>query len=52
MDALSNEIGKTIPKGAGTEVDKFAKEIVNEFGKDKLNEIAKIHFANTKKLED
>lgn len=52
MDKLSNEIGKTIPKGAGKEVDSFAKELVNEYGVEKLNEIAKIHFANTKKIEE
>lgn len=52
MEAIGNELNKVIPKGAGKEVDLFAKEIVNEYGKDKLNEIAKIHFANTKKIED
>ena len=52
MDALSEELNKTVPKGAGCEVDNFAKEIVNIYGKEKLNEIAKIHFANTKKIEE
>lgn len=52
MDKLSNEIGKTIPKGAGKEVDSFAKELVSEYGVEKLNQIAKIHFANTKKIEE
>ena len=52
MEALSESIGKEIPKGAGKQVDEFAKEIVNQYGYDKLNEIAKIHFANTKKIEE
>ena len=52
MDKLSNEVGKDIPKGAGKEVDEFAKELVNEYGIEKLNDIAKIHFANTKKIEE
>jgi ribonuclease HIII len=52
MDAISASLNKQVPKGAGKEVDLFAKEIVNEYGKDKLNEIAKVHFANTKKIEE
>lgn len=52
MKTLGEEIGKTIPKGAGKEVDAFAKEIVDEYGIEKLNEIAKVHFANTKKIEE
>ncbi len=52
MDKLSDEIGKDIPKGAGKEVDVFAKELVNEYGIEKLNEVAKVHFANTKKIEE
>ena len=52
MDALGESVGKTIPKGAGKEVDAFAKEIVETYGYEKLNEIAKIHFANTKKIEE
>lgn len=52
MDTLSQSLGKTVPKGAGKEVDEFAKEIVELYGMEKLNEIAKVHFANTKKIED
>ena len=49
----SEEIEKDIPKGAGKEVDAFGKELVKEKGQDILNEVAKLHFANTKKiLED
>lgn len=52
MKAMGEEINKEIPKGAGKEVDAFAKEIINEYGKDKLNELVKLHFANTKKIEE
>ena len=52
MEAIGQELGKEIPKGAGKDVDEFGKEIVKEYGKEKLEEIAKIHFANTKKIEE
>lgn len=52
MKTLGETINRVIPKGAGKEVDSFAKEIVSEYGKDKLNELAKVHFANTKKIEE
>lgn len=52
METLSNEIGKNLPKGAGKEVDSFAKELVKEKGYEILNTIAKVHFANTKKIEE
>ena len=52
MKTLGDSLGKEVPKGAGKEVDEFAKEIVATYGKEKLNEIAKIHFANTKKILD
>lgn len=50
MSALSKNIGKLVPKGAGENVDVFGKEIVNKYGEEKLKEIAKWHFANTKKI--
>ena len=52
MDTLGETIGKIIPKGAGKIVDEFAKKLVEEYGIEKLNELAKIHFANTKKIEE
>jgi len=52
MKTLGESLNKEVPKGAGKEVDSFAKEIVNEYGMDKLNEIAKVHFANTKKITE
>lgn len=50
MKSLGEAIEKELPKGAGKEVDIFAKELVKEKGEDILNEFAKIHFANTKKI--
>lgn len=52
MKTLGESLNREVPKGAGKEVDTFAKEIVRDYGKDKLNEIAKLHFANTKKIEE
>lgn len=52
MSSLSKSIGKTIPKGAGEQVDEFGKEFVKKHGEDKLKEFVKIHFANTKKILD
>ena len=46
---LESELGLSIPKGAGFEVDKVGREIVNKFGKDKLKEIAKLSFKNTER---
>ena len=50
MNSMSKEIGKTIPKGAGEQVDVFGKELVSAHGTNKLKEYAKWHFANTKKI--
>ncbi len=50
MDELSDSIHISLPKGAGTEVDKVAKSIVDEYGFDKLKEIAKMNFSNVSKI--
>lgn len=52
MQLLSESLNKEVPKGAGKQVDVFAKEIINEYGREKLDEIAKVHFANTRKAEE
>lgn len=51
MDALSKEIGLTIPKGAGKKVDEVAAKILLSRGAATLTSITKWHFANTKKAE-
>ena len=50
MDELSKELGVTILKGAGEDVDKLAATIVKKYGEEKLNEVAKLNFKNTEKL--
>lgn len=50
MDELSDTIHFPLPKGAGTNVDKIAKDIKDEFGIEKLHEIAKMNFSNANRL--
>lgn len=50
MNKISKMLGKTIPKGAGTVVDEFGKQIVKTHGKDILKKIAKLNFKNTEKI--
>lgn len=52
IDEMSKEINKTIPKGAGIEVDKVACEIAKEFGLNKLKDITKLNFKNTEKVKE
>lgn len=52
MHDISKTLGKTIPKGAGVNVDEFAKELVKEKGFNILNDIAKLNFKNTQKIKD
>ncbi|WP_353047725.1 MULTISPECIES: ribonuclease HIII [unclassified Exiguobacterium] len=49
MDKLSQQVGVTLPKGAGAKVDQVAAKIIHRHGQDYLQKIAKVHFANTKK---
>lgn len=50
MEELSNEVNRTLPKGAGKNVDIVAMELKDEFGKEKLYEIAKMNFNNANRL--
>lgn len=50
MYKMSEELGKEIPKGAGTNVDEFVQELVNEKGIDILNNYVKLNFKNTQKI--
>ncbi|MDR9824775.1 hypothetical protein RCJ22_04040, partial [Vibrio sp. FNV 38] len=38
------------PKGAGSQVDEFAKQFVAKYGFDELRNVAKINFKNTEKI--
>lgn len=51
MDALSEKYGMTIPKGAGSNVDDFAREFVTKFGEDELRNAVKLNFKNTEKIK-
>ena len=50
MDKISKMLGKKVPKGAGENVDSFAKELVKEKGSKILNKTAKLNFKNTEKI--
>lgn len=50
FDKLSDSLGIPLVKGAGSEVDKIGEEVVEKYGKKKLKEIAKLNFANTKRI--
>lgn len=50
FDKLSDSIHIPLPKGAGNNVDKIGEEIVDKYGQDKLKEIAKLNFANTRRI--
>lgn len=50
MNKLSQDLGITLPKGAGIKVDQVAKEIISKYGVDKLKDIAKLNFKNTKRI--
>lgn len=51
MYKISQELGQDIPKGAGVNVDEFAKKIVSEKGLEILNKYAKLNFKNTDKIK-
>lgn len=52
MDQLSAKYEMTLPKGANSEVDAFAKRFVERYGMEELAKIAKLHFKNTDNLKD
>ncbi|MFA1641591.1 ribonuclease HIII [Chryseomicrobium imtechense] len=49
MDKLSQQVGVTIPKGAGAKVDEVAARILHKKGLAYLKTLTKAHFANTQK---
>lgn len=50
MDKLSASLGVPVPKGAGSHVDRIAKEIYHSHGKEALFHSVKWHFSNTKRV--
>ena len=49
MERLSKEVGMTLPKGAGAQVDQAAANLIQTHGPAILEMCAKLHFANTEK---
>ena len=49
-DKLEKKYNMTLPKGAGTEVDKVGKGFLNKFGKEELIKISKYSFKNTERI--
>lgn len=52
MDQMSKKYGMEFPKGAGEKADEFAANFIRRYGKDELKHVAKLNFANTKKLPE
>ena len=50
MDKLCKQYNMEIPRSSTQKVDETAKILVDKYGKEELNKIAKISFANTKKI--
>lgn len=49
-DAMEERYAFHFEKGAGHKVDLCAKQFVDQFGFNELEQVAKVHFANTKKI--
>ena len=52
LDKLSQEVGLTLPSGAGAVSDQVASQLLQSQGMETLYQTAKLHFANTKKAQD
>ena len=52
MDKMSKELGKEIPKGAGEDVDKFAKDIIKDKNITYLTKYVKLNFKNTSRISN
>ena len=50
MDKISKMINMQVPKGAGSLVDDFGKELISKHSKDILKKVAKLNFKNTEKI--
>lgn len=51
LNDLGNNIGLTLPSGAGSQSDRVAARILKQYGMQGLHETAKCHFANTQKAK-
>lgn len=51
MKEMENKYNMSFHKGADVMCDNDAVKFIKKYGKDRLNEVAKLHFANYKKLD-
>lgn len=51
LDKASQELGITLPSGAGNKSDQIAAKILQKGGLELLSNYAKLHFANTQKAQ-
>lgn len=51
LDKLSQEVGFSLPSGAGAKSDQVASKILAAYGLAGLNRTAKLHFKNTEKAQ-
>ena len=51
LEELSQELGYTLPSGAGTPSDKVAAQLLQAYGIQALDYSAKLHFKNTEKAK-
>jgi ribonuclease HIII len=51
LEDLSQELGYSLPSGAGSQSDKVASQLLKAYGIQALNYSAKLHFKNTEKAK-
>mgnify|MGYP000072598791 FL=1 len=51
LEDLSQELGYTLPSGAGTPSDNVAAQLLQAYGIQALDYSAKLHFKNTEKAK-
>ncbi len=52
MEKLGEKYSMNIPKGAGPDVDAFAKDFIERYSFDELENVAKLNFKNTEKIKE
>lgn len=50
MEAMGQNYGTKFPFGASAKVDVFTQSFIDRFGKEEMNKVAKINFANYKRI--
>ena len=51
LEDLSQELGYSLPSGAGSQSDKVASQLLKAYGIQALDYSAKLHFKNTEKAK-